>query len=123
MYLWAGSWSLLAIFVVFSLFYGLLFLCYLILEFSPETPGFKFLTKYSKPIKAVLNSCLLLSLTLILLFSVAALILVTLVFAPFVIVIIVYIIATPLIYKQVVGLIRETRTLLKVIKQNKEEVL
>lgn len=122
MYLWEGSWNLLTLFIAFSLFYGLLLLCYLILEFSPETPGFKFLEKYSKPIKAILNSMFLLSLTLILLFSTATLTLAALVFAPYVITIIVYVIATPLIYKQVIGLIRETRTLFKVIKQSREEV-
>lgn len=119
MYLWSGSWSLLNVFIAFSLFYGLLLLCYLILEYSPETPGFKFLMKHSKPIRTVLNSIFLLSLTLILLFSIAALVLAALAFAPHIITIIIYIIGIPLIYKQIVGLVREIKTLLKIIKKNR----
>lgn len=121
MYLWSGSWSLLIVFIAFALFYGILLLCYLILEMSSETPGFKFLSKYSPAITRILNSIFLLSLTIILLFSLATLLLAALVFAPIAITVLFYIIFTPVIYKQLVGLIGETKKLIVIIRQNKEE--
>ncbi|GEM_PF-4758063 len=120
LYLWSGSWSLLAIFIAFALFYGLLLLCYLILEMSSETPGFKFLSKYSPSITRILNSIFLLSLTVILLFSLVTLLLAALAFAPKIITALIYIISIPILYKQLIGLIRETKELIAIIKKNKK---
>lgn len=121
MYLWPGSWSLLVIFIAFALFYGLLLLCYLILEMSPEAPGFKFLSKYSARITEILNSIFQLSLSLILFVSLMLLLLAAVVFVPKVITILIYAIFIPIICRQSIGLFRETKKLVAIIKQNKKE--
>lgn len=122
-HLWSGSWDLLTVFIIFALFYGFLLAVYLLIELSPDTPGFKFLQKYSKQVTPILNLLLSISISLVVVFSVISLLMNILAISG-VIEVMTYVIAYGLsavfVLKPAVGLGYEINGLVKDIKHGRK---